>query len=63
MHIESKLQQAAVHAFADPKVKALFEPGGTILVGSTPEEFATVIKDDLAKWATVFKSAGMTPDN
>jgi tripartite-type tricarboxylate transporter receptor subunit TctC len=61
--IVRKLQQSTVRAFADPKVKALFEPSGTILVGSTPEEFAQVIKDDLAKWAVVFKSAGMTPEN
>lgn len=61
--IVRKLQQTTVRAFADPKVKALFEPSGTLLVGSTPEEFAQVIKDDLAKWAGVFKAAGMTPEN
>jgi len=61
--IVKKLQQSTVRAFADPKIRELFEPSGTLLVGSTPQEFGTVIKDDLAKWAGVFKSAGMTPGN
>jgi tripartite-type tricarboxylate transporter receptor subunit TctC len=61
--IVRKLQQSTVHAFADPKVKSVFEPSGTILVASTPDAFAQIIKDDLAKWAGVFKSAGMTPEN
>jgi tripartite-type tricarboxylate transporter receptor subunit TctC len=61
--IVRKLQQSTARAFMDPKVKGLFEPSGTLLVGSTPEEFAQVIKDDLAKWAAVFKSAGLAPEN
>ena len=60
--IVRKLQQSTVRAFTDPKVKTLFEPA-TLLVGSAPEEFAQVIKDDLVKWAGVFKSAGLAPEN
>lgn len=44
-------------------MKALFETSGTTLVGDTPAEFGEVIKTDLAKWARVLKSAGMTPQN
>ncbi len=58
--IVQKLHQSAVHAFADPAIRARFESSGTILVGSAPDEFAKVIKEDLEKWAAVFKSAGMT---
>lgn len=60
--IVRKLQQSTVRAFEDPRVKSVFEPSGTILVASTPEEFSEVIKIDLAKWAAVLKSAGMTPE-
>lgn len=61
--IMNKLHQATVHAFADPQVRARFEPFGTVLVGSTPDEFGQVIKVDLAKWAVILKSAGITPEN
>ena len=59
--IVQKLYQATVHAFEDPNVKARFEPYGTVLVGSTPDEFAKVIKTDIDKWALVLKSADMIP--
>jgi tripartite-type tricarboxylate transporter receptor subunit TctC len=61
--IVDKVQKATVVAFQDPKVKALFDSSGTTLVGDTPAEFGEVIKTDLAKWARVLKSAGMTPQN
>ena len=40
-------------------MRVRFEQFGTVLVGSTPEEFASVIKKDLGKWAIVLKSAGL----
>jgi tripartite-type tricarboxylate transporter receptor subunit TctC len=61
--IVRKLHRATVLAFQDQRVRNLFEPNGTVLVGSTPQEFAQIIKEDLAKWAEVFKTAGMTPEN
>lgn len=57
--IVDKVYGATAEAFKDPKVRALFEPKGTILVGSTPNEFSSVIKKDLSKWAVVLKSAGL----
>jgi tripartite-type tricarboxylate transporter receptor subunit TctC len=58
--IVQKIYETTVRAFKDPTVKARFAPSGTILVGSTPEEFAKTIKTDIAKWAVVLKAAGMT---
>lgn len=40
----------------------LFEPTGTVLVGSSPSEFSRTIQSDLAKWAGVIKSSGVTMD-
>ena len=58
--VVDKLYRSMVRAFEDPKVKEHFENLGTILVGSSPDEFAKVIASDLDKWALVLKSAGMT---
>lgn len=57
--IVKSLADATALAFKDPALRARFEPAGTVLVGSTPEEFSTVIKNDLKKWAVVLKSAGL----
>ena len=43
----------------DPALKARFDATGTVLVGTSPDEFAGIIKTDIDKWALVIKSAGM----
>jgi tripartite-type tricarboxylate transporter receptor subunit TctC len=55
--IVAKLQQATAHAFQDPALKARFDQTGTVLVGTSPDEFANIIKTDIDKWAQVIKSA------
>jgi tripartite-type tricarboxylate transporter receptor subunit TctC len=55
--IVNKLYQATVHALQDPQLKARFEQTGTVLVGTSPDEFAKIIKTDIGKWALVIKSA------
>ena len=57
--IVDKIYRATTETFKDTEVRARFEQFGTVLVGSTPEEFASVIKKDLGKWALVLKSAGL----
>ena len=47
-------------AFNDPQLRARFEQSGTTLVGSSPAEFAQIIKSDLEKWARVIKSANIS---
>lgn len=45
-----------------PDFRDLFEPTGTVLVGSSPGEFSKTIRSDLAKWAGIIKSSGVTMD-
>jgi tripartite-type tricarboxylate transporter receptor subunit TctC len=46
-------------ALDDPIVKDRFESFGTVLVGSSPDEFSKVIKQDLAKWSHVIEASGI----
>jgi tripartite-type tricarboxylate transporter receptor subunit TctC len=57
--IVDKLYQATLHAFADPELKARFDATGTVLVGTSPDEFSKIIKTDIDKWALVIKAADM----
>jgi tripartite-type tricarboxylate transporter receptor subunit TctC len=43
-------------------VKSRFEPSGTVLVGSSPKEFAGTIRKDIAKWGNVIKVAKVTAE-
>jgi tripartite-type tricarboxylate transporter receptor subunit TctC len=45
-----------------PEVKSRFEPSGTVLVGSTPKQFAETIRKDIAKWGNVIKAAKVTAE-
>jgi tripartite-type tricarboxylate transporter receptor subunit TctC len=46
----------AVHA---PEVKKVFESDGATAVGSTPEEFARVLKTEIDKWTQVARAANI----
>jgi tripartite-type tricarboxylate transporter receptor subunit TctC len=54
-----KLHEATVRALGDLKVKETFSRLGVEIVGSTPEEFAAFIKEDLDRWARVIKEANV----
>jgi len=43
----------------DPTVKERFAADGTMVVGSTPEAFAALVRSESAKWAKVIKAAGI----
>lgn len=54
------LYREVVEALKKPDViERLATQGGNELIGNTPEEFAQVIKDDLAKYAKLVKAAGI----
>jgi len=56
------LYREVVEALKKPDViERLATQGGNELVGNTPEEFAQVIKNDLAKYAKLVKAAGIKP--
>lgn len=60
--IIERLNRETVKALKMPDViERLATQGGNELVGNTPEEFAAVIKSDLALYGKIIKSAGIKP--
>jgi tripartite-type tricarboxylate transporter receptor subunit TctC len=55
----AKLHDATLKALANPKVKEGFAKLGVDVVGSSPEQFAAFIKQDLDLWARVIKEANV----
>jgi tripartite-type tricarboxylate transporter receptor subunit TctC len=54
------LYREAAKALKMPDViERLATQGGNELVGNTPEEFAQVIKNDLAKYSKLIRAAGI----
>ena len=60
--IRTVLQQEVVHAVAQPDVRARLTAEGSRPVGSTPDELAQRLKDELAKWSKTVKAAGIKVD-
>lgn len=56
--VVAKLQDAAAKAMQDPDVKKKLEGYGFIIVGSTPEQYASFIDAEIKKWAPVVKESG-----
>ena len=54
-----RLNQEIVRALNQPDVKEKFLKAGVEVVGSTPEQFAAVIKSESASFAKVIKDAGI----
>ncbi|MGE0558985.1 MAG: tripartite tricarboxylate transporter substrate binding protein [Burkholderiales bacterium] len=59
--IVAKLHKGVVFALQDAGVRKRFANSGAEPVGNTPEEFAAVMRNDMAKWAKVVKAAGLSP--
>jgi len=60
--IVARLHSASIRALQDPQVKQRFLADGGETVGNSPEEFAAIIRSDLAKWGKLVKAAGIQPD-
>ena len=56
-----RLNVAIVKAIAQKDVQDKFVSGGSEPESSTPEQFAQLIRDDVAKFAQIVKSAGIIP--
>jgi tripartite-type tricarboxylate transporter receptor subunit TctC len=56
--IMSKLHAAIIDALKENKEKLSSE--GFVVVGSTPQEMAALIKSDTAKWGAIIRAAGIT---
>jgi tripartite-type tricarboxylate transporter receptor subunit TctC len=54
-----KLHAEVVKALATPDVVERFQAGGLEPVGSTPDQFAEVIREDTGRWAKVVRAANI----
>ncbi len=59
--VVARTHAAVVQALRAPDVLSRFTDLGITPVGSTPEEFATRIRDDVARFQRIVTSAGITP--
>lgn len=57
--IIDRLHAEMVKIIQAPEVKALFLRDGLEVVGNTPQEFAAVIKDEIARWKALAKVANL----
>jgi tripartite-type tricarboxylate transporter receptor subunit TctC len=57
--IIAKLNAAAVAALHAPEVQEKLTGQGAVLVGDTPEQFTTFVREEIAKWAKVIETAGI----
>jgi tripartite-type tricarboxylate transporter receptor subunit TctC len=56
--IVDRLNALIVKALRTPEMKERLLADGAEAIGSTPEEFAAVMRRDIAKWAEVVKKSG-----
>jgi tripartite-type tricarboxylate transporter receptor subunit TctC len=54
-----KLHAEVVKALAAPDVVERFHASGIEALGSAPDQFAAVIKEDIARWAKVVRAANI----
>ncbi|MGQ0522404.1 MAG: Bug family tripartite tricarboxylate transporter substrate binding protein [Betaproteobacteria bacterium] len=60
--VVNRLHQAIVKAAAIPDIKERVNGLGADLVGNSPDEFRTFLKNELATWGKVVKEVGMRID-
>jgi len=57
-----RLHREVVAALRAPDIQAQLSTQAIESVGNSPEEFANVMRTDIAKWAHVLRQAGIQPD-
>jgi tripartite-type tricarboxylate transporter receptor subunit TctC len=60
--IINRMNGDAVAALGDIAVRRRLEQNGYRIVGSTPEELATLLRSEIEKWGSVIKEAGIRID-
>jgi tripartite-type tricarboxylate transporter receptor subunit TctC len=60
--IVRRLNAEIVRVLKLPDTRQQFLALGVEAVGSTPEELATVIRSEIARWSKVLKDAGIRAD-
>jgi tripartite-type tricarboxylate transporter receptor subunit TctC len=59
LQIINKMNADAISVLAKPAVRRKLEQYGYGIVGSSPEELATLLKSEIDKWGSVIKAAGI----
>ena len=63
LRVPERLVEASQTALAAPDLREKLEKAGVELAPpTTPEQFATLLADDLAKWAKIVKASGAAVD-
>jgi len=57
--IITRLNQEVMRHITRPEVKERFFSSGVEVLGSTPEQFAAMVKSDIAKWSKIIKDVGI----
>jgi len=57
--IVNRLQSEIVAALADPEIRERSLAAGAEPFTTTPQEFATIIREETRKWAQVIRTAGI----
>ena len=60
--IVARLNEETARILQSPDTKAVFLAEGAEPVGNKPDEFAAIIKSEIAKWAKVIQAAGIKAD-
>jgi tripartite-type tricarboxylate transporter receptor subunit TctC len=60
--IVHKLHLETIKALALPDMRGKLTDLGMEVIGNSPDEFASVIKSEIPKWAKVIKASGIRPD-
>ena len=58
----AKLNADINKALKDPELKKQFDAQGADALGGTPEQFARLIRDDIARWGAIVKESGAKID-
>ena len=61
-NIIGRLNQEVAKILQAPETRSVFTNDGAEPVGNKPEEFAAIIKSEMAKWIKVVKAAGIKAD-
>ena len=57
-----RLNEASIKALATPEIRDRLQAQGFVVVGNSPAEFSTFVRDEIAKWGRVAKASGATLD-
>ena len=60
--VVDKLNREVVRILQLPEVKEKLLASGYVAAPTTPQEFAQLLRDELAKWQKVVKATGVRPD-